>query len=102
VTKQSHQAASPAAKNSQERGTFWPTVLRLCQEAVEVLFVVGLHWGMKSAIRYTHQGEEWWAAILINGTALFAVIGVLVIGGFELLAFCWEAGRNALNRIKGT
>jgi hypothetical protein len=60
-----------------------------------------LEWGVKLLDRWTGQEHEWWAPAVINGAAVFFVIGFFVIAGGELVADCWEAVVATSRRIRG-
>jgi hypothetical protein len=61
---------------------------------------VGLHWAIKLLVKRTGQEHEWWAPLVINGAAVFFIIGFFVIAGGELVADCWEAVAAAARRIR--
>jgi hypothetical protein len=79
--------------------TFRTSLGRLLREAVHVVFFVGLHWLTTWSIHQTRQEKTWWAPILENGTAIFAVAGILGLGGIELLVDLILAVKTGLRRI---
>lgn len=81
--------------------TFTATLIRLGKEAAIVAFLILLHAGLSFVVKRTEQEGEVWAQVLLGVTALYGTVGVVVVGFFELITVCWEAGSYAWRRIKG-
>lgn len=96
-------AVSVAGRQQPERPVeeapepgIWRTLGRLLRESVYAMCFIGVHWGLKWFLTKTKQEDEWWAVYLLNVTALYALIAVVIIFGAELVTDCIRAIRRIL------
>jgi hypothetical protein len=94
------QLPAPQHRPEPEEPSALRSLIRILRESLHIAFVVGLHWGLKNWIHFTHQEDEWWARWLLSSAALYAVVGFTVIAGAELVGDCWSAVRSAIRRIR--
>jgi hypothetical protein len=98
-----NQANSSVIMNrppARQEHTFWTSLGRIAREALHVVFFVGTHWAVRWVIAALGEQHTWWAPILENGTAIFAVVGILALGGIELIVDIILAVRDAIHRIR--
>jgi hypothetical protein len=72
---------------------------RYSRHALHLLWILGIHWGIKVFARHADLEHEWWVTWLENGTAGLAVAEVTLIGGVELIGRVRAATHQALSPI---
>jgi hypothetical protein len=73
---------------------------RLLSHGIHIGFFAGLHWVIRWVIQVTDQSHEWWAPIMVHGSAAVFVIEFFVTVGCELVADCTMAVRLMLRRLR--
>ena len=91
---------SPNPDVEEFEPTFARTLGRIGREAVQIAFFAAIHYGLKVLVASLHAEREWPLVVLLQITALYAVIGISVIGGIELLIDCWDAWQHLMHRVR--